>query len=261
MKKSTITHSTITNSFLILILCFFLVSCNSQNTWITNAQTILECKKELGWTDKAYCVESNIQKITDTWIQNCTISNIDSNPWISKSMKEWTLSDPEISDIDWVLKECAYYKEVKEKEWSNVNSESSPIFSSFIWWMAWSFVWNYLSDKMLSKKEEEDNNTSWWTNHISNWYVGTNSLQKSSVSTDKNWNTSSKTSNIEKIDKQHKTDNWNIKEMKAKSTAKTNYTLWDSWKNWSKVQSVKTSRTSTSSRSSWGSSSTSSSLG
>jgi len=219
-----------------------------------NVQSALECSKEKTSMAKAACAEDVLKNVKDKWVRECAIWNIDEKAVLWKSLSEWTINDAWLKDIDWIIKECAYYKK-KNEEYVSQHSNSHPIFSSFIGAAMGNFAWNYMYDHMFNnqKKDEQvvsSGITSWTT---SSWYVW-----KSKDTNVKSWNS---TTNIEKIDTQHKKDNWNIKEMKSNSAKKTNYKLGNSGKTWSKFQSVSKSRSSSSttkSRSSWWSSSRSS---
>jgi hypothetical protein len=117
-----------------------------------------------------------------------------------------------------------YYKE-KEKP---SNESSTPIFDSFIWSTAGSFLWNYLSDSLFRSRMDNSNGgtKSIYDNYNNNW---TSTTTKSNVST---------TDNVKATTDSYKANTWNVKEMKSTSSTKTNWSLGKSGTSWGKSSSA-----------------------
>lgn len=177
--------------------------------------TVTECVKELT-DDKAKCVEDTIKSIQDNWVKKCVEWNIDQKSWLALDIKNSIIKDSEINDIDWLVKECMYYK-TTQLAWQNSNNY--PIFFNFLSSLAWSFVGNYIADSLFRRSNNYNlynpTNGFWGYN-----YSPTNNTQRNN--------------NLSNIENQYKSNSWNIKQMRESSSANSNYKLWDSWNNWSK---------------------------
>lgn len=174
---------------------FFWIFSSWQTPKKYNKKNVIECKNE---TDKWLCIEDTISNLSDLRIKDCVVWNIDRNSLIAKNLKENNISETDIENIDWVIKECAYYKNTP-----NYNSTTYPVFWNFSNLANWLFNWNYRNNSFFN-----------WLDNYNN-----------SNNFDKNKNP------IDNL-------NWNWFNVSNKNTIWTsmnknsNYSLWDTGKTW-----------------------------